>query len=186
MTGEGRFVAFRSYAPDLVAGDANGVSDVFVRDRFMGTTERASVAWSGAGGRLHVREPFDLRRRKPRGVRGAASNLVPGDTNARRDVFVRDREGAADFTSSCDPGNGGVAACPCSNPPGGTGRGCDNSAATGGATLSASGATVLSSDSLVLTTSGERPTALSVVFQATASIPAGSSSARACAAREGR
>src|SRR6185503_12305283 len=88
-------------------------------------------------------------------------------------VFVRDREGAADFTSLCHPGDGGVAACPCSNPSGGTGRGCDNSAATGGATLSASGATVLSSDSLVLTTSGERPTALSVVFQATASIPAG-------------
>jgi len=173
MTGEGRFVAFRIYAPDLVAGDANGVSDVFVRDRSTGTTERASVAWSGAGADSACESPSISDDGSLVAFEGAASNLVPGDTNARKDVFVRDREGAADFTSLCHPGDGGVAACPCSNPSGGTGRGCDNSAATGGATLSASGATVLSSDSLVLTTSGERPTALSVVFQATASIPAG-------------
>jgi len=58
-----------------------------------------------------------------------------------------------------------VIACPCANPPGGAGRGCDNSSATGGAALSASGVAYLSSDSLVLTTSGERPTAFSIVLQ---------------------
>jgi hypothetical protein len=57
--------------------------------------------------------------------------------------------------------------------PSGLGRGCDNSAATGGAILSASGGTYLSSDSLVFTTSGERPTALSIVLQGTTSPAAG-------------
>ena len=55
----------------------------------------------------------------------------------------------------------------CGNPPSGPGRGCDNSSSTGGATLSASGGTYLSSDSLVLTTSGEKPSALSLVIQGT-------------------
>src|SRR5262249_8644542 len=37
---DGRFVAFASAADNLVAGDTNGVFDVFVRDRQNGTTER--------------------------------------------------------------------------------------------------------------------------------------------------
>src|SRR5262245_36459183 len=40
----GRFVAFLSGASDLVPGDTNGVDDVFVRDRQLGTIERVSVA----------------------------------------------------------------------------------------------------------------------------------------------
>jgi N-acetylneuraminic acid mutarotase len=73
----------------------------------------------------------------------------------------------ANFTSICNPGTGGVIACPCSNPAGGPGRGCDNSAATGGAILWASGVASLSGDSLVFSTSGEKPTATSVLLQGT-------------------
>jgi Tol biopolymer transport system component len=43
VSGNGRFVAFESSATNLVAGDTNGVDDVFVRDRLAGTTERISV-----------------------------------------------------------------------------------------------------------------------------------------------
>ncbi len=43
ITPDGRYVVFGSLAPDLVAGDTNGVSDVFVRDRTLGTTEIVSV-----------------------------------------------------------------------------------------------------------------------------------------------
>src|SRR6185369_12380516 len=93
-----------------------------------------------------------------------ATNFVAADTNGVRDVFVRDRD-APSFSSLCDPGVGGYAVCPCSNPPGGPTRGCDNSSGTGGAVLSASGVTRLSSDSLVFTTSGEKPSALSIVLQ---------------------
>ena len=39
----GRYVAFRSSATNLVRGDANGVEDVFVRDRLAGGTRRVSV-----------------------------------------------------------------------------------------------------------------------------------------------
>jgi hypothetical protein len=61
-------------------------------------------------------------------------------------------------------GDGTSAACPCGNS-GSTGHGCDNSAATGGALLTASGTPKISNDTLVLTSSGERPTSLSVVLQ---------------------
>src|SRR5213592_4033360 len=48
LSADGRFVAFDSDATNLVAGDTNGTTDVFVHDRQTGTTERVSVA-SGGG-----------------------------------------------------------------------------------------------------------------------------------------
>ena len=80
----------------------------------------------------------------------------------RISAFDRDATG---FTSLCHPGESGVRACPCGNPPAASGRGCDNSAATGGAFLTAIGAAYLSSESLVFTTYAEKPTALSVLMQ---------------------
>lgn len=77
------------------------------------------------------------------------------------------------FTSLCDPGVNSVIACPCSNPPSGPGRGCDNSAATGGALLSASGVASLSTDTLLFTTSGETPIATSLVLQGDAFMASG-------------
>jgi hypothetical protein len=46
----GRFVAFTSFASNLVPGDTNADSDVFVRDRVAGTTDRVSVASDGTQG----------------------------------------------------------------------------------------------------------------------------------------
>jgi hypothetical protein len=105
-------------------------------------------------------------------IASIASNLVVGDTNGTFDVFVHDRDGAG-FTSLCDPSSGGVIDCPSSNPPSGSGHGCDNSAMTGGAVLSASGIAYLSMDSLVFTTSRENPSAFSIVMQGNAGIPGG-------------
>src|SRR5437867_8922188 len=48
FSADGRFVAFDSDATDLVAGDTNGTTDVFVHDRQTGTTERVSVVSGGA------------------------------------------------------------------------------------------------------------------------------------------
>jgi len=76
-------------------------------------------------------------------------------------------EGPLGFTSFCRPGSSGVLACPCSNPPGGPGRGCDNSSSTGGALLSASGRASLAGDTVEFTTQGERPTATSILLQGT-------------------
>src|SRR5438477_375290 len=47
LSADGRLVAFQSDATNLVAGDTNGATDLFVHDRQTGTTERATVA-SGA------------------------------------------------------------------------------------------------------------------------------------------
>jgi hypothetical protein len=74
------------------------------------------------------------------------------------------------LVSSCDPGVDGVVACPCSNPPSSAGRGCDNSAATGGAVMAASGDAYLAGDSFVVTTSGEKPTATSILMQGTTTL----------------
>ena len=47
ISGDGRFVAFASTAPNLVPGDTNGTQDVFVHDRQTGATERVSVDSAG-------------------------------------------------------------------------------------------------------------------------------------------
>ena len=102
----------------------------------------------------------------------SAADVVTGDTNGFGDVFIRDRS-ASGFTSLCDPGVNNVVACPCGNPPAGRTRGCDNSASTGGASLSASGIAYLSIDSLSFTTAGERASATSILLQGDASLPNG-------------
>jgi Tol biopolymer transport system component len=165
LSAGGRYVTFDSQASNLVPGDTNSLMDVFVRDRLLGTTERVSVDSAGVqadGPAVSTSISSDGRYVA---IAAEAQNLVPADTNGEKDAFVHDRLGVPAFTSQCDPGASGVIACPCSNPPSGPGRGCDNSSSTGGAILAASGGTYLSSDSLVFTTSGERPTALSIVAQ---------------------
>lgn len=73
--------------------------------------------------------------------------------------------------SACEPstqafcfGDGTGGACPCGNN-GASARGCDNSAATGGAALSFTGIPSLSADTLLLTSTGELSNALSVFLQ---------------------
>jgi hypothetical protein len=168
ISANGRYVEFWSNASNLVVGDTNGFYDVFVRDRQLGTTEIVSVSSSGAQGNQNSEWASISADGRYVAFSSLATDLVPGDTNGCADIFVRDRIGGPSFTSLCDPGIGGVVACPCANSPSGLGLGCDNSSHTGGATLSASGGTYLSSDSLVFTTSGEKPTATSIVLQGNA------------------
>ena len=87
---DGRVVAFESVATDLVPRDTNAVRDIFLRDLVRGATIRASV---GSAGRQVAAES---RRPSLSGDGGAvafdsiAPNLVSGDSNRTRDVFVRD------------------------------------------------------------------------------------------------
>jgi len=138
-----------------------------VRDLTAGTLELVSLATGGMQGNGDSAEASISADGRNVAFAADAMNLVSGDTNAATDVFLRDRD-ADGFTSVCTPGQDGVIACPCSNPPAGTDRGCENSSGTGGASLSASGFAYLSIDSLVFTTGGERPTALSIVLQGNA------------------
>ncbi len=50
ISADGRYVAFSSNASNLVEGDTNGSSDIFVRDRVTGKTQRVSVASDGTQG----------------------------------------------------------------------------------------------------------------------------------------
>ena len=94
ISGDGRYVAFQSAATNLVAGDTNGVADVFVRDRQTGTTERVSVDSAGNQGNSTSGTFGFTISADGRYVafESAASNLVPGDTNGTSDVFLRDRQ----------------------------------------------------------------------------------------------
>jgi len=89
LSADGRFVAFDSWAENLVAGDDNQTADVFVRDRKKGKTRRVSLgenggegngaselAWISASGRFVV-------------FQSDASDLIAGDTNLETDVYVR-------------------------------------------------------------------------------------------------
>jgi Tol biopolymer transport system component len=173
LSAGGRYVTFDSYSTNLVPGDTNGFVDVFVRDRLLGTTERVSVDSAGVQADGYTSSTSISSDGRYVAILADAQNLVPADTNGLLDQFVHDRLGAPAFTSLCDAGASGVIACPCANPPSGAGRGCDNSSGTGGAVLAAAGGTILSSDSLVFTTSGEKPTALSIVTQWTGTSASG-------------
>lgn len=108
ISASGRYVAFASDASTLVSGDTNGARDVFWHDRdadgngvfdeeWAGatTTERVSVATSGAQGNARSGEP-DL---SPDGLwvvfTSSASTFVPADTNGVSDVFLRSVTGGA-------------------------------------------------------------------------------------------
>jgi hypothetical protein len=113
ISGDGRFVAFDSSSTNLVAGDTNLASDVFVHDRQTGTTTRKSVSTGGAqanvggGGGSPVGNilsiSFDGRFIA---FASSSTNLVAGDRNISQDVFCRDRQ--SDTTTRVSIGTGGV------------------------------------------------------------------------------
>jgi Tol biopolymer transport system component len=142
ISADGNFVAFESSATNLVPGDTNGMQDIFVRDRAHATIERMSISTGGAEGNAKSAWPSISGDGRFVAFESEADNLVSGDTNATLDIFVRDRD-TTGFASLCRPGLDGVQTCPCANPPTITGRGCNNSASTGGALLTASGTAYL-------------------------------------------
>jgi len=97
ISANGRYVAFSSVASNLVAGDTNGMQDVFVRDRVTGVTTRASLAQGGAQANDVNASPAISADGRYVAFTSYASNLVEGDTNGTYEVFVRDR--AAGVTS---------------------------------------------------------------------------------------
>ena len=95
VTPDGRFVGFVSFADNLVPGDTNLSSDVFVRDRLAGTTERVSVTSRGREGNGHSGITTDRVDLSDDGrfvvYDSEATNLVRGDDNANAEVLLRDR-----------------------------------------------------------------------------------------------
>ncbi|HXI52075.1 MAG TPA: hypothetical protein VNH84_11235, partial [Candidatus Saccharimonadales bacterium] len=88
----GNWVAFESSASNLVPGDTNGFSDVFVRDLSNGVTHLVSLAGDGGTG-ANGPSGAPLLSADGRWVffESLASNLVENDLNQTQDIFARDR-----------------------------------------------------------------------------------------------
>ncbi len=108
ISADGRFVAFTSVASNLVAGDVNGLGDVFVRDRQSGVTTRISRGLNGVEPNGMSFQPALSANGRFVIFRSDASNLVAGDTNAMGDVFLHDRQNGA--TRRVSVATGGVQA----------------------------------------------------------------------------
>jgi len=91
LSSDGQIVAFTSFATNLVPGDTNGQSDVFVHDRSTGVTERVSVDSSGNQGNGGSYLPSLSSDGRYVAFESTASNLVASDTNKVGDIFVHDR-----------------------------------------------------------------------------------------------
>lgn len=91
VNGNGLVVAFDSAATNLVGGDSNGAVDVFVRDRASGRTQRVSVTSRGRQANSSSSGPDLSGDGRLVSFSSSATNLVPGDTNGRTDIFVHDR-----------------------------------------------------------------------------------------------
>jgi len=106
-------------------------------------------------------------------ISGNPYKIQIGGWNGSTGNFQLQMIAAAPGVTFCEPGLAGVIVCPCGNPPSGPGRGCNNSSGTGGATMTDTGLASLAADTVVFTTTDERPTALTIVLQGDATIPAG-------------
>jgi Tol biopolymer transport system component len=106
MSADGRYVAFRSQASDLVPGDTNGHDDIFVRDLVAGTTVRASVDTDGGNPNSGSFDPAISANGRYVAFWSYASDLVAGDGNGMFDVFVRDLSAGTTVRASADTGGG--------------------------------------------------------------------------------
>jgi Tol biopolymer transport system component len=97
ISADGRFVAFQSDGVGLVPNDTSTNSDVFVRDRELGTTERVSVGSDGEtpigngtefGNSL---DPAISANGRFVGFMSSGRNLIPGRQIFETHVYVRDR-----------------------------------------------------------------------------------------------
>ncbi len=109
ISADGRYVAFSSYATNLIAGDMNGWGDVFVRDTTLNTTVIVSIADDGT---TQANDNCILNDMSSDGnvvvYYTNANNLIPGDANAVSDVFVRNiSEAKTDLVSIDNTGTSG-------------------------------------------------------------------------------
>ncbi len=110
ISADGRYIAFVSSASNLVIGDINTFSDVFVRDMQNNTTELISVSSDGVQGNNHSGWTVSISA-DGRYVAfvSEATNLV--GVEQYHGVFVRDRQTntttLVSVSSSGDPANGG-------------------------------------------------------------------------------
>lgn len=89
VSGDGNLVAFCSYASNLVAGDTNGVADIFVKNLTTGAISRVSTSASAGQASGASTRPVISENGNVVAFLSVAADLVPGDGNGVADVFVK-------------------------------------------------------------------------------------------------
>ena len=112
LSAGGNLVAFASHSPDLVVGDTNRNADVFVHDRWEGTTSRVSLGNGGEQSDGPSTDPSISEDGRWVAFTSEATNLVAGDTNSAADVFVRDTKDGRTTRVALPPGAAGAACAP--------------------------------------------------------------------------
>lgn len=111
ISADGRYVSFFSYGSNLIAADANGTWDVFLKDTLTGQTSNVSTDSAGGQGNSWSVWPTISADGRYISFVSYASNLVPEDTNAAGDIFIKDTLTGQVNRLSADPagvqGDGG-------------------------------------------------------------------------------
>lgn len=103
ISADGRFVAYASWASNLVPGDTNGTGDVFVYDRMTATTERVSVSTSSGQSNAECSIPSISRDGRRVAFQSSGIGLVPGAGGTIGNVYLRDRQIGTTVLISCTP-----------------------------------------------------------------------------------
>jgi Tol biopolymer transport system component len=89
LSGDGRYVAFASSAPDLTPGDGNEIRDIFVKTLATGAIRRASETQSGVGANGASRSPSLSPDGRFVVFESAATNLAPGDASGTVHIYLK-------------------------------------------------------------------------------------------------
>lgn len=92
INSNGRFTAYWSDSPNIVGGDTNNTGDIFVFDRNANASKRVNIGPNGVQANGPTENVVDINDSGGIVVYASdANNLVAGDTNNQRDVFVTDQ-----------------------------------------------------------------------------------------------
>ncbi|MEE9492898.1 MAG: hypothetical protein V3W04_05910 [Gammaproteobacteria bacterium] len=92
MSADGRYIAFDSASSDLVQGDTNNATDVFVYDRVSAETTRVSVSSDGLQGNNESASPAISANGRYIAFYSSASNLdLAEGSSGPNSVYVHDR-----------------------------------------------------------------------------------------------
>jgi Tol biopolymer transport system component len=92
ISDDGRYITFQSNASNLVNGDSNNASDIFLHDRQTGETSLISIANDGSHGNSESFNPSITANGRMIAFDSVSTNFVCGDTPTG-DIYVHDRQG---------------------------------------------------------------------------------------------
>lgn len=90
LSGDGRYVAFQSAAANIVAGDANGRTDIFLQDRATGEIQLVSVDAFGVQGKIDSTDPWISANGRYVAFKSTALSFAGGDDSTRAFIYVKD------------------------------------------------------------------------------------------------